>query len=522
MPRFFKSIPFHPFFFAIYPVLALYAFNMGQSRLTDAVRVFLIIPALAGLVLISLKVLLKDWGRAALLTSFVFLLFFSYGHLVNRLSSSRFGPFLERVPWLVAIVYLIIFLAGVYLIAIRMKAAGDLTFGLNIMGLVLLIVPLYSIVSFRYINRNPSQVDFIPANQEPAPVFTKTQELPDIYYIIPDGYAREDVLKTLYDLDNTEFLSFLESSGFYVASDSHANYDQTALSVSSTLNLDYLDGYARELGVDSQNRDVLYNAIDHSRLRQLLEAAGYTFVDINSGNPITQIKDATYYLTPSRSLVINYFEREILANSVIGRVVENDLVDQYRARLVNEFELGASLGWIESPKFVFIHIVAPHPPFVFDAAGNPVDPPELVMRDGSRYPGSREDYLYGYREQLLFVNHQLETMISAILAQSDMTPVIILQGDHGPGAYLDWSSADKSCIVERTAILNAYLIPGVDPSELYAEITPVNTFRLVLNTILGTDYRMLPDRTYMPTWDMPYDFIDVTDTAESCNLSGNE
>ena len=124
MPRFIKSIPFHPFFFAIYPVLALYAFNMGQSRLSDAVRVFLIIPALAGLVLISVKFLLKDWGRAALLTSFVFLLFFSYGHLVNRLSSSRFGPFLEGVPWLVALVYLIFFLAGVYLIVFRMKVGG--------------------------------------------------------------------------------------------------------------------------------------------------------------------------------------------------------------------------------------------------------------------------------------------------------------------------------------------------------------------------------------------------------------
>jgi hypothetical protein len=520
MPRYIKSATFHPFLFAIYPVIALYAFNMGQSRLADAVRAFLIIPALAGFMLLSLKLLLKDWDRAALLTSFVFLLFFSYGHLVNRLSSSRFGPFLEGVPWLVAMAYLIIFLIVVYLIVFRMKSVGELTFGLNIMGLVLLIVPLYSIISFRYINRNPSQVDFIPATEEPAPVITKTQGLPDIYYIIPDGYAREDVLNNLYDLDNADFLTFLESSGFYVATDSHANYDQTALSVSSTLNLDYLDGYARELGVDSQNRDVLYNAIDHSRLRQLLEEAGYTFVDVNSGNPITQIKDATYYLTPSRSLVINYFEREILANSVIGRVVENDLVDQYRARLVNEFELGAGLGWIASPKFVFIHIVAPHPPFVFAASGDPVIPPELVMRDGSRYPGSREDYLQGYREQLLFVNRQLETMISSILAQSTTTPVIILQGDHGPGAYLDWSSAENSCIIERTAILNAYLIPGVDPSELYAEITPVNTFRLVLNTVLGTDYRMLPDRTYMPTWDLPFDFIDVTQKDESCSVLG--
>ncbi len=270
------------------------------------------------------------------------------------------------------------------------------------------------------------------------------------------------------------------------------------------------------LGIESQNRDLLYNAIDHSRLRQVLEQAGYTFVDVNSGNPITQIKDAPYYLTPSRSMLINYFEREIIAGSVIGGIVENDITEQYRARLLNEFELGADLDWIASPKFVFIHIVAPHPPFVFDALGNPVTPPELVMRDGSRYPGSKQDYINGYREQLLFINSQLEVMIDAILEQSETTPVIILQSDHGPGAYLDWASADNSCIIERTAILNAYLLPGVDHDLLYPEITPVNTFRLVLNATLGTDYQLLPDRTYMPTWDRPYDFIDVTERDESC------
>jgi hypothetical protein len=514
-----RKLVIHPILFAFYPVITLYAFNMGQARLADTLRAAITLPICALIIMLLLRLAIKDLSRAAILTSLIFMLFFSYGHLVNRLSSSRLGALLERMPWSIAVVYAIILVTGLYLVLFRIRDGREFTFALNIMSLVLLIFPIYSIVSFNLANPSPSQADFIPVTDEPKLSLVKKPDLPDIYYIIPDGYARQDVLASLYDLDNSKFLDFLESRGFYVASASHANYDQTALSVASSLNYDYLDGYARKLGIDSQNREVLYNAISHSRLRQILEEVGYTIVDINSGSPITQIKDADYYLTPSRSQLINYFERELLAGSIIGRVVENDLVEQYRARMLNELEMGGNLDWIDSPKFVFIHLLAPHPPFVFDADGNPIDPLEFIMSDGSRFPGSRDDYIHGYRQQLLFMNSQLEKMIDAILSEHESTPVVILQGDHGPGAYLDWSSVEDSCILERTAILNAYLIPDIDPDVLYTGISPVNSFRVVMNAVLGTNYTMLPDRTFMPTWDLPYDFIDVTGRDESCTMT---
>jgi hypothetical protein len=518
MKRSWRSFLLHPFLFAIYPVMAMFAYNMGQSRLSDAMRALVVLPGLAFVVWIILSGLIKSKGKAGALTSLIFLLVFSYGHFINRLSSSRFSPLLENVPWLVAVLYILVFGIGLYLIITRLPDSEEVTFGFNLISIILLVIPLITIITFFFSNRAPSQVEFLPASEEPPQAIDPVEALPDIYYIIPDGYARSDVLTDLYDLDNSEFLTFLESRGFYIAAGSHSNYDQTALSVASSMNFDYLDAYAAMLGEDSQNREILYHAIDHSRLRQALEMAGYTIVDVNSGSPITQIKDAHYYLTPSRSMWINFFEREILAGSVFKSVVDNDLTEQYRARMLNQFELSSDLEWIPSPKFVFIHFLIPHPPFVFDRAGNPVTPVELVMRDGSRFPGGREGYLAGYREQLPFVNAKLMTLIDEILARSQQPPVIILQSDHGPGAYLDWSSADKSCIVERTSILNAYLLPGVDSRQLYAEITPVNTFRLVLNAYLGTDYELLPDRVFMPTWEQPYRFIEVTDLDDTCTV----
>ncbi len=38
-------------------------------------------------------------------------------------------------------------------------------------------------------------------------------------------------------------------------------------------------------------------------------------------------------------------------------------------------------------------------------------------------------------------------------------------------------------------------------------MTPVNTFRILFNGLLGTEYPILEDRSYFATWSHPYSFI---------------
>ena len=61
------------------------------------------------------------------------------------------------------------------------------------------------------------------------------------------------------------------------------------------------------------------------------------------------------------------------------------------------------------------------------------------------------------------------------------------------------------------SILNAYYFPGGRYEGLYQEISPVNSFRVVLNTFFGAKLPLLPDRSFFSTWTDPYRFIDVTD-----------
>jgi len=101
--------------------------------------------------------------------------------------------------------------------------------------------------------------------------------------------------------------------------------------------------------------------------------------------------------------------------------------------------------------------------------------------------------------------------VNDILSHSTKPPVIILQGDHGPSSTLKWENPNKIGLMERFSILNAYYLPSGGSAKLFEGISPVNTFRTILNHYFGTNYKILKDRSYFSTWNHPYKFIDVTD-----------
>jgi len=97
----------------------------------------------------------------------------------------------------------------------------------------------------------------------------------------------------------------------------------------------------------------------------------------------------------------------------------------------------------------------------------------------------------------MFVNGEIEALIDTILSKSRVPPIIILQGDTG----LDFSLGTTAY-----NILNAYFFPDGNYGLLYESITPVNSFRVVLNTYFGTDYKLLEDVSYATSYRRPFQF----------------
>ena len=178
---------------------------------------------------------------------------------------------------------------------------------------------------------------------------------------------------------------------------------------------------------------------------------------------------------------------------------------------------------MEEPTFVLAHVLVPHPPFVLDENGDSRNLREINARRFFSYADGLnldvgldlEGYREGYRAQLRFLNKRLEQIVDQIISRSEQPPVIILQGDHGPSSLLDdkLSNPDPENLRERMRIFNAYFFPNVDDGTLYNEITPVNTFRVLLNQYFDANFELAGDISYFSTWEEPYTFIDVTETV---------
>ena len=87
-------------------------------------------------------------------------------------------------------------------------------------------------------------------------------------------------MKSFFDFDNTPFLDRLEKQGFYIARDSIANYCQTPLSLSASLNAVYLDELVQGLGPDQTQ---LSDLIGKSNIVATLRAARLQVRDLRDG-----------------------------------------------------------------------------------------------------------------------------------------------------------------------------------------------------------------------------------------------
>ena len=242
--------------------------------------------------------------------------------------------------------------------------------------------------------------------------------------------------------------------------------------------------------------------------RALAGAAFITFVlktvAFATGFAWTELDDADVYLSPSPIWSEMTGFETLLLRTTPARHLEDigllnfDQIDgqRYRQRFQLIFDSMDRLAHMPGPKFVFIHVLSPHPPFVFGPDGTPTDP-ALFLNAERLYPADK--YARGYQNQLTYLNSQLEKTITKLIAESAAPPVIVLQGDHGP-----WIQTGSN----QFKILNAYYLPGHE-GELYPTISPVNTFRLILDSYLGADYPLLDDMSYYSPTPNLYEFTPV-------------
>jgi hypothetical protein len=463
------------------------------------ILISLLIIILAGLLFLLLKWLWQDSDKAAVFTSLSLILFFSYGHTFDYLTKVREILFIQHrhlfLLWIV--LYLVLFV-----VVFRTKQHLQLVNRwLTAVGIMLLLFSAISIFSYRQTTHTLWQPKL-------APTSNKTNllaDLPDIYYIILDGYANEATLNSFYAFDNNEFLAGLEAKGFYIADESRSNYALTSLSLSSSLSLTYVNEITQLAGENSDSIAIPMQIIENNHAMQFLKAEGYQLIFMGSGYGVSQANRHAD-IDIKCGLVDETMGRFIATSLLRAPADRFRLVEQDdRQRRLCMFDELSNMGTVAGPKFVFAHIPSPHWPFLFDAAGNSVSLENLT----------HDQLKAGYLEQLIYLNGRVDQIVDSILKNSSQEPIIIIQSDHGPAFEFGMENRSQPLYQERMRILNAYYLPEDAQKLLYPSITPVNSFRVLFNYLFATELPLLDDQSYFSNYQFPYKFTNVTESILS-------
>ena len=488
------AAPWYPWPAALIPILHFLASNPLHFTVREA-----LIPAAGILLVVSvgmagLWLLLRSWNQAAAAATAVTVAVFAYGHVDQALD----GRLDDQVLFPAAAV-LAAAAAG---IAIRSRGLLpgwapflNVTVGTLLLFQIVILVGTTSGASIRTLQLFSLSPPDVTGNR------------PDIYYIVLDAYGRHD---TLGDFDNSNFLNELQQRGFFVATDATSNYRKTIQSLASSLNLAYLHDVKPAVPKTRSDGIAL---IQNNALVATLRSRGYTYVHLESGHVMSNRApqaDIVATFTPAGVVVSDAEEetrqspfvwatqdegirrRSDFLRSVIKTTALRTLTGHQflpgddspydwwaPERALQMFKFLSEPIYTSGPKFVFAHIVKPHPPSTFDRHGNML----ISQQAGDNFSDEHDlSVPNAYIGQLIFINSLVLKTVDSILKSHIEKPIIVIAADHGHSAP------------DTHAILAAFHLPDGGNTVLYPSISSVNHFRAILDFYFGLDLGLLEDK----------------------------
>jgi len=495
--------------------LTLLGKNLGQIPTRHLVVPLLICIGVAGCIVGITKLLLRDNRKSMVTSCVVVVVVFTYTDMFSLLSQSFLVQMIPKVTPPFELVILDVLLIGVVLGCVKkIKRIGYsirlFCFVFSLSAFVLSLVPLCVYATTHYISL--SQRHVVSLN---VPTTLNVQK-PDIYYIVPDSHTSGSVMKEAFGYDMAEFAYSLKQKGFQFFDNSTSNYPKTLLSLSSSLNMEYLDyGYPPKSSIDET---LLYPFIEDNAVLRFVKRLGYAYYQLGSwwdGTKVNTLADKNILADNKYLVSMTGFSYALMSTTILQpfitaypQVFLGETTQDKLERLNFQFASVEEVARLPGPKFVFFHIIAPHPPYVFDATCREIETTDFSVSV------SKERYT----EQAECIDNKLLIMIDTIQKTSSNSAVIILQSDEGVDFYDgkdQWDKVPKEELQRKFLILTALYTPGVDVSYLPSTITPVNIFRVIFNSYFHTTLPLLPDKNYIWNNSHIYDFIDVTNTVKS-------
>lgn len=468
-----------PVFFTLHGFTEFY--NLVPVK--DTLRLLGFYLLLALLLLLPGLLLFRNRGKASLLTFFLLSVEFFYGAATDFIRHLLPGSFLGKNLFILPLLFVLL-ITVILLLRRQQKPLTRLSFFLSIACLLLIGIDTVTLLW--------RSADVKSTSSHSDTKFTLCPECkkPDIYLIIADGYPGQLSLEANFNYSNESFVTALRNRGFSVIDSSRSNYNFTPFSVSSMLNMQYLQGIK---GVNSNLDDmrICYSTIKNSAVLQYLTRAGYllynySIFDYNDNPSLTKAG----FLPAKTSLITRQTFSERIMHEIGFHLVTTMNISYFTRKiretdLVNNNLLIRKTNEIipektDRPKFVYTHLVMPHYPYYFDSTGNRNSFDKL----DDAFIRNKDAFI----SYLKYTNKELLKLVDHIKQQSPTPPVIMLMSDHGFREFSDSVAAPY-----HFYNLNALYMPDSNYTGRYNGMTNINQFRVFFNNQFSQQLPLLKD-----------------------------
>lgn len=493
-----------PFFLFLLPVFFIYSgYNelFGFLSIGFVAKNLFIILLSIGLVYALSFLFLRNKSQTSVFTFFISLISLTFGFLHDSLKKIPGAEFASKFSILLPLLAVLILTIGAILKKQERKYS-DLFFFLNLLFSVLIIseIPnsikrykldksVHNLIDFRFSAAKSFQHSALPDSLKP-----------DIYFLVFDAMASSKSILTTTGKSISDLDTFLTNKGFYLANKAKANYNWTIHSVSTTLNMDYLPPWISPVMNDLKVYFWGSSSFKDNSLFRILQKENYL---IKSYQPISFENEQW----PGESYFTNLKKYHFAFKTLPGRIykdifwnfsrIDIDFVHKRQLSILAKRNLNkktyndTTISLVKesclktgSPKLIYGHFMLPHDPYVFDSTGKLKSPEKTIVR-------STQQDLDGYYEQLRFATTIIKELVTFIQENNKKNTVIIVAGDHG--------FKTKEAQVNGYAFNNysAFYFPDRQYQSLYESVSPVNTFRLVLNKYFNANIPLLKDSSIL-------------------------
>jgi hypothetical protein len=256
---------------------------------------------------------------------------------------------------------------------------------------------------------------------------------PPIYLVLVDGYPRLDSLAQI-GIDNTDFVAELEARGFDHYPTATSSHQWTHLTLQALM-----AGDPEGIPDDPGSRD------EGRTIRASLQLpSGYVAIDPPVGHVV--MRGGAQVSAGG----INDFEIGLIGASMVGALAPQAVAPLIADGLRFHFERSLELMVASSSRHTFVHVLPPHPPFIY-ADGISACWPRCSIFDVTArgLEISKSEWAEQMDVQLAAVNAMLLEAVDKILTER-RDAVIVLFSDHGGRMGLPGDEVHHSFLAART------------------------------------------------------------------------